>query len=59
MAAELERAFDAVEVELVPGGRGDFIVTVDGVERWNKRQMADQFPDAPPLIAQLGERTTP
>lgn len=59
MAAELQRAFDPLEVELVPGGRGDFIVTVDGVERWNKRQMGDEFPDPRLLIDQLGKRTAP
>ncbi|MBK6684467.1 MAG: Rdx family protein [Deltaproteobacteria bacterium] len=59
MAAELKRAFDPVDIELVPGGRGDFIVTVDGRERWNKRQMDDEFPDPQALIAELGKRTAP
>ena len=37
----------------VPGGKGDFIVKVDGREIWNKRKMGDQFPAEQQIIARL------
>jgi len=38
---------------LIEGGRGDFIVTADGVELWNKRQMEDEFPEPETILAKL------
>lgn len=46
------------DIELIKGGRGDFIVTVDGDELWNKRQMGDQFPDEPALVEKIRSRTS-
>lgn len=57
MAARIREAFPGAEVELVPGGRGDFIVTVDGERVWDKRAMGDEFPDEERLVAQLRART--
>jgi predicted Rdx family selenoprotein len=37
----------------VPGGRGDFVVTVDGRRIWDKRSMGDRFPDAAEIVAML------
>ncbi|MBI4816712.1 MAG: hypothetical protein HY791_10665 [Deltaproteobacteria bacterium] len=53
MAAKIQRAVPTVEVELVSGGKGDFIVTCDGVELWNKRAMDDEFPEEDALVARL------
>ncbi|HIL16229.1 MAG TPA: SelT/SelW/SelH family protein [Deltaproteobacteria bacterium] len=43
MAAELKQAFGA-DTELIPGGRGDFDVTVDGSVIFSKKQL-DRFPE--------------
>ncbi|HLU38752.1 MAG TPA: Rdx family protein [Planctomycetota bacterium] len=53
LGAEIRKAFPDAEVELKPGGKGDFIVTVDGKELWNKRQMDDEFPDPSQVLAKL------
>ncbi|MBI2374561.1 MAG: hypothetical protein HYV07_11250 [Deltaproteobacteria bacterium] len=53
MAAVLKRAVPEVEIELVAGGKGDFIVSADGVELWNKRAMGDEFPNGDTLLARL------
>jgi predicted Rdx family selenoprotein len=53
LAAKIQRSIPNVEVELVSGGKGDFIVTSDGVELWNKRAMDDEFPEEEALVARL------
>lgn len=40
-------------VELIEGGRGDFIVTVDGKQLWHKREMDDEFPEESAILAKL------
>jgi predicted Rdx family selenoprotein len=42
-----------VEVELIRGGGGDFIVIADGREIWNKRRQGDQFPETGAILAEL------
>jgi selT/selW/selH-like putative selenoprotein len=37
----------------VKGGRGDFIVTVDGEEVWNKNRSGRGFPDPDELVEDL------
>jgi hypothetical protein len=37
----------------VKGGKGDFIVTTDGRQLWNKRAMGDEFPEESAIVAQL------
>jgi predicted Rdx family selenoprotein len=53
LGAKIEKAFPAASVTLEGGGRGDFIVTVDGRELWNKRQMDDEFPDEDAILTAL------
>jgi predicted Rdx family selenoprotein len=50
---EIVRAVPGVEVELIAGGKGDFIVKSDGVELWNKKQMGNQFPDEQAIVKRL------
>lgn len=57
MAAKIEQAFPEVQVELIRGGKGNFIVKVDGKELWNKRQMEDRFPEEAAIVRQLGAVT--
>ena len=45
------------EVELVRGGKGDFVVTVGNAKLWDKRRMGDEFPEHAPLIEKLREHT--
>jgi predicted Rdx family selenoprotein len=42
-----------VDVQLVPGGRGDFIVTADDESIWDKRKMGDRFPDPAEITTAL------
>jgi predicted Rdx family selenoprotein len=53
LAAKITRQHPDAEVETVPGGKGDFIVTVDGQQIWNKRRMNDDFPDERVLLEGL------
>jgi predicted Rdx family selenoprotein len=53
LGAKIETAFPGTKVELRGGGRGDFIVTADGRELWNKRRMGDQFPDEDAIVEML------
>jgi len=57
LAARIREAFPGATTELVPGGRGDFVVTVDGERVWDKRAMEDEFPDEERLVARLRART--
>jgi len=54
MAAAIRKAFPQAKVKLSPGGRGDFIVTVDGTTLWDKKAMDDAFPEEPDVLAQMG-----
>lgn len=40
-------------MELKPGGRGDFIVTVDGRKLWDKRAQGNEFPEEDALLEEL------
>lgn len=54
MAAAIEGAVSDAEVELKPGGRGDFIVTTsDGRKLWDKRKQGDAFPEHEQVLDQL------
>lgn len=52
MAAAITAARPGVEIELRRGGRGDFIVTVDGDVVWDKHKDGG-FPDDAELVAEL------
>ena len=53
MGAAIEDAVEGTKVELKGGGRGDFIVTADGRQLWDKRNMGDAFPDHGEILNQL------
>ncbi|MCC7384192.1 MAG: hypothetical protein IT384_20275 [Deltaproteobacteria bacterium] len=54
MAAAIRQRFPAVDVELIKGGKGNFIVTTeDGRQLWHKRQMGDEFPEESQILDQL------
>lgn len=53
MGAAIQKAHPQAEIQLQPGGRGDFIVTVDGKQLWDKRRMDDEFPEDEQILAQL------
>lgn len=44
----------AAVVEVVPGGRGDFVVIADGERIWDKRAMGDRFPEDEEIVAAIG-----
>lgn len=49
------RELPGTEVELVRGGRGDFIVTADGALLWDKR-VRGGFPDDGRIVQELQAR---
>ena len=53
MAAEIEKSFPDATVDLIDGGRGDFIVKRDGAELWNKRNDQGRFPEHAEILSQL------
>ncbi|MCC6782668.1 MAG: Rdx family protein [Planctomycetes bacterium] len=53
MGAAIQKAFPEAKVELKPGGRGDFIVTVDGRQLWDKKRQGDQFPEPKVIVAAI------
>lgn len=42
-------------MELVGGGRGDFIVKADGVELWNKNKSGLGFPEPSQILERLAQ----
>ena len=40
-------------MKLEGGGRGDFIVTADGRELWNRREMGGKFPKEDAILEAL------
>ena len=53
MGAKIKAAIPDAEVELIRGGKGDFIVKADGRELWNKRQMDDEFPVEEAIVSAM------
>ena len=53
MAAAIRDSHADAEIQLIPGGGGDFIVTTDGRQIWHKRQMGDEFPEHGAILAEL------
>jgi predicted Rdx family selenoprotein len=43
-------------VELIGGGKGNFIVVVDGDTVWHKKKMGNKFPDEANLVRNLANR---
>lgn len=52
MADAIRDAIPGAEVELVRGGRGDFIVTAGGRRVWDKKQVG-RFPEPHEVLDQL------
>ena len=53
MGAAIRESVPDSQVELLEGGRGDFIVIADGSELWNKRAMGDEFPEHDVILEKL------
>ncbi len=53
MGADITKSFPKAKVDIKPGGKGDFIVTVDGKQIWNKRQMNDEFPEPAQILGKM------
>ena len=54
MAAKIKASYPGAEVELIGGGKGDFIVKADQRELWNKKQMGNEFPEEATILEKLG-----
>jgi predicted Rdx family selenoprotein len=57
LAAKIQKALPAAKVDLIKGGKGAFIVTADGQQIWNKREMGDEFPDEDKLVLEMKGRS--
>jgi predicted Rdx family selenoprotein len=55
LAAKISEAFPGTAVELIPGGRGDFIVRRDGAVLWDKRGRDGGFPEEDVILAALAD----
>lgn len=54
MATAIEAAHASANIEKVPGSKGDFIVTVDGKEIWNKLAHPERrFPEHDEILSHL------
>lgn len=53
MGADIKKAFPNAKIELEPGGKGDFIVTMDGRKLWDKRAMGDEFPEPKQVLDKM------
>ena len=52
MEAKIRSAFAGAQVDLVPGGKGDFTVTADGTQLWDKHETGS-FPDDDAIVQAL------
>lgn len=53
MGAAIESQIPDAAVELIPGGRGDFIVVANDRKLWDKRAMGDEFPEHEAILSAL------
>jgi len=49
----IESTFPGTAVELIGGGRGDFIVVTDGTTLWDKRKVG-RFPEPREILEAMG-----
>ncbi len=53
MGDDIHAEFPDAEIELIPGGDGNFIVHCDGELLWHKLQMGDAFPKHETILEKL------
>ncbi|HIG27834.1 MAG TPA: hypothetical protein EYQ50_08555 [Verrucomicrobiales bacterium] len=53
MGAAIHSEFPHAEVDLFPGGKGDFIVKADGNSIWDKRNIDNEFPEHGVILDKL------
>jgi hypothetical protein len=53
LAAKIQKSIPGAKVDLIKGQKGAFIVTADGKELWNKREMGNEFPDEDKLVTEM------
>ena len=53
MAAAIRDEVAGAQVELIGGGRGDFIIEADGQRIWDKRAMENKYPTEEDIVATL------
>jgi selT/selW/selH-like putative selenoprotein len=52
----MQKALPQAKIVQKPGGKGDFIVTVDGKQLWDKKRRSDdRFPEPREILGQLGK----
>jgi len=58
LAAKLREEIADVEIDMIRGGGGDYIVIVDGEELWNKKSSGRGFPDEGVLVDEIVARAS-
>ncbi|MCA8948596.1 MAG: hypothetical protein KDE27_03795 [Planctomycetes bacterium] len=58
MAAAIRDGVPGANVDILPGGRGDFLVKADGVVLWDKNGKDGDFPPHERILEQLEQRTS-
>ena len=53
LAAAIRTAHSDAAVELIKGGKGDFIVKYDGKVIWDKKNDQGRFPEHDEILTQL------
>jgi len=53
LASKISAQHPEASVELIDGGRGDFVVMRDGTKLWDKRNDQGRFPDDAEILTAL------
>lgn len=53
MEAKIHATFPDAKVDLIKGGRGDFIVHADGKLLWHRKEQNLEFPDPDHIVQTL------
>jgi len=52
----VQKAHPDAKVEIKPGGRGDFVVTIDDERVWDKKGRDGRFPEPKEILARCATK---
>jgi len=53
LAASIREQHPSANVDITPGGKGDFIVKANGRTLWDKLKQGDEFPEPEAILSQI------
>jgi len=56
LAATIRSAYPEADIELIGGGRGDFIVMLEDELLWNKKAMGNEYPVESAIVEAIADR---